>query len=140
MTPPFPPSSQHLAGTHSRIVNQCQLGLAIRLANSFASRLQGLIGYPQIQLKQGLLIKPCSSVHTAWVRYPIDVIFMDKFGLITRIVVSLKPWRMAKAPGWLKSSCMVLELASGQAQALGLEAGMIIRIDYTKLNKQVFGY
>jgi uncharacterized membrane protein (UPF0127 family) len=47
-------------------------------ARSFLARLRGLMGHPGLEAGQGLLIEPCSSVHSFFMRFPIDVIFVDR--------------------------------------------------------------
>lgn len=93
--------------------------LAIRLADGFFSRLRGLLFAPALQPGQGLLIRPCAAVHTAFMTYPIDVVFLDRAWKIRRIVPCLLPWRAAAFPG----AYQTLELAAGEAARLGLQAG-----------------
>lgn len=93
--------------------------LAIRLADGFFSRLRGLLFAPALQPGQGLLIRPCAAVHTAFMTYPIDVVFLDRAGKIRRIVPRLVPWRTAAFPG----AYQTLELAAGEAARLGLAVG-----------------
>ncbi|MDP2109564.1 MAG: DUF192 domain-containing protein [Thiobacillus sp.] len=93
--------------------------LAIRLADGFFSRLAGLLFSPPLQPGHGLLLVPCAAVHTAFMRYAIDVVFLDRAGKIRRIVPRLVPWRTAAFPG----AYQTLELAAGEAARLGLQAG-----------------
>jgi len=93
--------------------------LAIRLADGFFSRLRGLLFAPALQPGHGLLLVPCASVHTAFMAYAIDVVFLDRAGRIRGIVPRLKPWRAAAFPG----AYQTLELAAGEAARLGLQAG-----------------
>lgn len=93
--------------------------LAIRLADGFFSRLRGLLFAPALQPGEGLLIRPCAAVHTVFMRTPIDVVFLDRRGVIRKIVPRLKPWRAAGYPG----AWQTLELAAGEASRLGLQAG-----------------
>jgi uncharacterized membrane protein (UPF0127 family) len=95
------------------------LPLAIRRADGFFSRLRGLLFSPDLKPGEGLLLVPCASVHTAFMRTPIDVVFLDRAGKIRRIVPRLKPWRAAAYAG----AWQTLELAAGEAARLGLQAG-----------------
>lgn len=95
------------------------LPLAVRRADGFFSRLRGLLFAPALKPGEGLLLVPCASVHTAFMRYPIDVIFLDRAGRIRRIVPRLAPWRAAASIG----AHQTLELAAGEAARLGLQAG-----------------
>lgn len=94
-------------------------GLAIRLADGFFSRLRGLLFVPALHPGQGLLIRPCAAVHTAFMAYAIDVVFLDRAGCIQKIVPRLKPWRTAAFPG----AYQTLELAAGETARLGLQTG-----------------
>lgn len=93
--------------------------LTVRRADRFASRLAGLLFSPPLPPGHGLLLVPCASVHTAFMRYAIDVVFLDRAGRICRIVPRLAPWRAAATIG----AYQTLELAAGEAARLGLQAG-----------------
>lgn len=71
------------------------LATAIAFAVTRASRRQGLLGRDGLAPSSGLLLKPCSAVHTAFMRFAIDVIFIDRAGTVTRVVRGLRPWRIA---------------------------------------------
>lgn len=79
-------------------------------------RMRGLLGRPPLQDNQGLLIRPCSSVHTFGMRYPIDLIFLNKNGRITKLVHALRPRRLA----WSWGAHMVVELPGGTLSQLDL--------------------
>lgn len=96
--------------------------LSIRRADRFFSRLAGLLALPRLQPGQGLLLVPCASVHTAFMGYAIDVVFLDRAGIVQKIVPHLQPWRMAACAG----AHQTLELAAGQAEALELVAGQAL--------------
>ena len=72
-------------------------------------RMRGLLGKPQLLRNQGLLIEPCSSVHSFGMHYPIDLIFLNKNWKITKLVHSMKPCRLA----WSWGAHMVIELVGG---------------------------
>jgi uncharacterized membrane protein (UPF0127 family) len=93
--------------------------LKISVAASFADRGRGLLGRSGLDLDQGLLIVPCSSIHTMFMQFPIDAVFFDREGLITNLVVHLQPWRFAW--GGRGNSC--LELASSGAARHGFRVG-----------------
>lgn len=84
--------------------------------------MRGLLGRPPLTSDEGLLIVPCSSVHTVGMKYPIDLIFMDKHWHIVRIVHALKPCRISIAKG----AAMVVETMAGTVDNLGLKPGMIL--------------
>lgn len=99
--------------------NQRDTPLAIRRADRFFSRLIGLLFAPALQPGEGLLLAPCASVHTAFMGYAIDVVFLDRAGTIKKIVPRLAPWRAAGCA----NAHQTLELAAGEAARLGLQAG-----------------
>lgn len=93
--------------------------LTVRRADHFFSRLAGLLFSSPLQPGDGLLIVPCSAVHTAFMRFTIDVVFLDRAGLILKTVPHLKPWRAAACHG----AYQTLELAAGEVQRLALAVG-----------------
>ena len=99
--------------------NPFPLPLSIRRADRFFSRLRGLLFAPPLPPGHGLLLVPCASVHTAFMRYPIAVVFLDRRGVIRRIVPRLAPWRAAAYVG----AWQTLELAAGEASRLRLTVG-----------------
>jgi uncharacterized protein len=95
---------------------------ALRLyhAHTFAQRLGGLLVRERLREREALVLAPCASVHTCFMRYSIDVVFVDKTGCVLKLVEQLAPWRAALC--WRAHA--VLELAAGQARAQGIELGM----------------
>lgn len=94
--------------------------LTVRRADTFFSRLTGLLFSPPLCPGEGLLIAPCAAVHTAFMRFTIDVIFLDRAGRIKKIVPHLQPWRAAACA----EAHQTLELAAGEAKRLGLTPGL----------------
>ncbi|MBA3065678.1 DUF192 domain-containing protein [bacterium] len=99
----------------SRLYNtngKCLLG-DVEIADTFLSRLKGLLGRKKIEKGYGLLLKPCASIHMFFMRFPIDVFFLqEKNGSYKLLCAArnVKPWRMAFAPGGTDA---VLETAPG---------------------------
>ena len=75
-------------------------------------RLRGLLGRPALAPGQGLLIRPCRGVHTCFMGYPIDVLFLDRSGTVVALYARLRPWRMTAVIG---GAYATLELAAGRA-------------------------
>jgi len=92
------------------------------VADRTLSRMRGLLGRSGLGPGEGMLIKPAPSVMTFFMRFPIDVVFIDKAQTIVKIAHSLVPWRTAGARG----AVAALELPAGTAAALGLEPGMTL--------------
>jgi uncharacterized membrane protein (UPF0127 family) len=95
-------------------------GLHIEVASSFLQRLKGLLGRADLSANEALLLAPCSNIHTAFMRFPIDVVFLDRQGTILAVFDDVQPWRVAAA--WGAHAC--LEMASGAAASRGLRPGM----------------
>jgi uncharacterized protein len=88
------------------------------LADTPVARFRGLMGRKHLADDQGMLLAT-GSIHTSFMRFPIDAVFLDRSLSVVRVVSSLKPWRLAVE--W--SSHAVLELAAGVATRAGVEAG-----------------
>ncbi len=85
----------------------------VRLADSFRARSQGLLGRAGLGSEEGLWIVPCGMIHTFFMRFPIDVVFLDRGLNVRRVVENLKPWRLSP---WVFSAHSVLELPGGFLQ------------------------
>ena len=62
-------------------------------------RARGLLFRPSLEENQGLLITPCNSVHTFFMRYPLDLIYIDKELKVIKAVEDIYPWRMSMSRG-----------------------------------------
>ena len=87
-------------------------GLVIFEAATRRSRLIGLSLIDGLRPDQALLILRCRSVHTFWMRFPIDITFLGKSGEVVRLVAAARPRRLFGAAG----ARAVLETAAGQAE------------------------
>jgi hypothetical protein len=94
----------------------------VRIAKSMWARFWGLMGRRSLPGDEGLWIAPCSSVHTFFMRFPIDVVFLDRGGRVVKIVAAMKPWRAAVGGSGAHS---VLELNAGKA-AGAVEVGDLL--------------
>lgn len=74
--------------------NQKLLSEKIRVADNMVSRLIGLMFRKAPLNSDGLLLEPCNSIHTFFMRYPLDVVFLDRGNRIVKIIRHLSPWRM----------------------------------------------
>lgn len=104
--------------------------LYLRLAASFLSRFRGLMMAAPLHNSQGLLITRCPSVHSAFLRYPIDVVYLDKRGVVTKCVERLRPWRVSfsgvgrdDADKRYARAAHTLELAEGAVAAMDIRPG-----------------
>ena len=91
----------------------------VRTAQSFFFRLCGLLGTACLPAQQGLLIRPCNSVHTIGMRYAIDVLFLSNELEVVKAVENLPPFRISAC----LASAMVLELPAGTIGRTEIKAG-----------------
>jgi uncharacterized protein len=82
-------------------------------------RMRGLLGRRELPSEEGILLRPASSVHTWFMRFPIDVVFLDDDLSVLRVVPRLGPWRLAAR----RRAAAVLELAAGESERRGIEVG-----------------
>ena len=83
------------------------------------SRMRGLLGRSELPAGEGLLLKPCGSVHMFFMRFPIDIVFLDRELSVVGVVHDLRPWRLAGRRG----AKAALELPAGEAARVGIGAG-----------------
>ena len=89
------------------------------VADTPVSRARGLLGRTELPPGEGLLLRPASSIHMFFMRFPIDAVFLDRELAVVKVVPDLKPWRVAGARG----AKAVLELAAGEAERRGITPG-----------------
>jgi uncharacterized membrane protein (UPF0127 family) len=96
--------------------------LQVRLADGFISRALGLLVGEPLGEAEGLLISPCSGIHTFGMPYAIDVVFVDRQARVVRVCKEVRAGRIRFVPG----ARAVLELRAGVAARLGLTPGVQI--------------
>jgi len=109
-------------GNPIQIVNErtsAVVASAVELADTRAARNRGLLGRDRLEPGSALVISPCLAVHTAFMRFAIDVVFVDRNGCVVRMVRHLTPWRMAAA--W--RARRVIELPAGELHARDVRVG-----------------
>jgi len=82
-------------------------------------RMKGLLGRSELPPGEGLLLRPASSIHTFFMRFPLDAVFLDRDLVVRKVVAAVKPWRLVFA----RRARSVLELAAGEAERRGVAAG-----------------
>ena len=91
-----------------------------KIADSFWKRFVGLMGKKGLGIEEGLYLDKCSSVHMFFMRFPLDIIFLDKNSSVVKVYEGLKPWRVTKIVNKAKS---VVELPKNTIQQKGIEVG-----------------
>jgi uncharacterized membrane protein (UPF0127 family) len=99
----------------------------LRVARGIRERMRGLLGRDRLPPGEGLLIERCSSIHTFFMRFPLDVMFLDRELRVTKVLRNLGPWRLAGAPG---SACVV-ETAAGALDGLDLHPRRALALEGT---------
>jgi uncharacterized membrane protein (UPF0127 family) len=82
-----------------------------------------LLGRDSLAAGSALILAPCSSIHTFFMRFPIDVAFVDREGVILRIAADLRPWRIALA----LRAFAVIEMPGGTFAAADTRVGDALR-------------
>lgn len=95
-----------------RLVNERTenvLATNVELATTRKARRVGLLGRTRLDPAAGLLLAPCCMVHTAFMRFPIDVLFVARDGRALRVLHAVKPWRAVAS----MRAHAAIELAAG---------------------------
>jgi uncharacterized membrane protein (UPF0127 family) len=102
-----------------------EVAARLEIASSSWSRFMGLMGRDSIEPGGGLLLEPCNSIHMFFMRFAIDVLFLDRRGRVKKVMLNLKPWRISPIVFGARS---VVELPSGTLADRGL-VGRTLRVD-----------
>jgi uncharacterized protein len=102
-----------------------ELARTLAVATTLFSRARGLLGRRELPAGEGLLIRPCRGVHTFLMKFPIDLVFLDRDNRIVATVENLRPQRLTKL---LPRARAVLELPAGTIAASGSVAGNRVEI------------
>jgi uncharacterized membrane protein (UPF0127 family) len=101
------------------------LAHGLKKADTFWSRFLGLMPYKHLPKGEGLLISPCQSVHTFFMHFAIDVLYLDSDRCVLAIFPSVKPWRVLP----LKLRCRyVLEVPPGTLRSSHTDVGHCLKI------------
>lgn len=104
------------------INSRCNATIARRVerATSLWARSRGLLGRKELESGSGLLIEPCSGIHTFGMSFPIDAIFLDREGTVVHLIQDMKPMRFSR---YLFRARSVLELPAGTIERTGTRLG-----------------
>ncbi|MDI7278154.1 MAG: DUF192 domain-containing protein [Anaerolineae bacterium] len=106
-----------------RLLNRTRGTIVAReaeVASSWFCRLRGLIGRRQLEPGHGLIIRPCSSVHTFFMAFPIELLFVGEGNQVLRATEAIDPWRIGPiVPG----ARYVVELPAGAVAESQTTAG-----------------
>ena len=80
---------------------------AARLATSLMDRMKGLLGTRSLPAGEGLILRPCTGVHTFFMKFPLDLVFLDRSMTVRKIVRDISPNR-----GGISGCCFQISLNS----------------------------
>jgi uncharacterized membrane protein (UPF0127 family) len=95
------------------------------VARCVAARTRGLMFRGRLAEGEALVIDPCSSIHMMWMRFPIDAVFYNRDGVVTKVARNVKPWIGFAMGG--KGARSVIEMRVGDSA--GIEPGHRLRIE-----------
>jgi hypothetical protein len=102
-----------------------QLISDLKVATSEWARGKGLLGTKSLGPEEALLIPRCNAIHTFFMKFTIDCVFIDKNNRIKAIYPEVKPFRMVW-PVW--GAISVIEFPAGRAKELSLEVGELLHV------------
>jgi uncharacterized membrane protein (UPF0127 family) len=101
------------------------LAEALRRADNFLSRAKGLMGAGSLAAGRGLYLDGDNAIHTCFMRFPIDVAFVDSSGQVLHLIPRLKPWRASRIIWHARG---VFELPAGTIERTRTRVGDHIRL------------
>ena len=120
--------------TQKRLINQTKGGVVlatdVRFATSFFERAIGLMGRASLPRESALFFKgsrwmPCNSIQTCFMRFPLDVIFLDPSMKVRSVARAVQPWRMTKP---VVGAVTAIEMTSGALAANAIEIGDVLHV------------
>ena len=95
------------------------------MADTSSKRRTGLLKHERLEPGEGLWIVPCESVHTFFMKFPIDLVYLDKKRKVRKVSKAVPAWRL--------SACLtahsILELPAGTIEQTGTQTGDVIEIE-----------
>ncbi|GAC1327439.1 MAG: DUF192 domain-containing protein [Candidatus Dormibacteria bacterium] len=99
----------------------------LEIASTSWSRFVGLMGRASLPAGHGLWIEPCNSIHMFFMRFAIDVLFLDREGRVKKVMLGLKPWRVSPIVFGARTT---VELPAGTLADRSLQ-GRLLRLEST---------
>lgn len=111
-----------------KIINKTKntvLASEVIIADSLLKRMKGLLGRKEFKEGQAIILAPCNGIHTFFMRFPIDVLFVDRENMIIALRQAIKPFRLS---AFYRQAKFVIELAAGSLIASGSTKGDILEL------------
>jgi uncharacterized protein len=102
------------------------------IADTMWTRLRGLMGRRELEPGEGLLLRPSGSVHTCFMRFAIDIAFLDSELRVLAVSPGVRPWRLRLQRG----ARAVLELPAGEADRVGIAPGDQLTVECSATNDE----
>jgi len=102
------------------------IGEAIEVAKTASQKVKGLLGRECLEEGQGLLFKGAGSLHTLFMRFPIDIIYTDKKGKVVKLAEAVRPFKVVTAP--LRCH-YAIELPAGAIPASKTQTGDLLEFE-----------
>ena len=126
------PPTQELRARVLNLTRSTVLATCMEVADSGPRRNKGLLGREGLRSGEGLWIVPCEAVHTFWMRFPIDLIYLDNKKQIRKLVSEVAPWRLSAC----LSAQSVLELPPGTIRDTQTEDGDTLEFSIFSLTSE----
>ena len=94
------------------------------VADSPLARMRGLLGRSDLPREQGVLLRPAGSIHTYFMRFAIDVVFLDRELKVLKLASHVHPWKAVRRKG----AKAVLELRAGEIVRRRIEVGDVLEV------------
>ncbi len=123
------PAAQGYRLRVSNRTRNTELATCLEVADTAAKRNKGLLGRERLDPGEGLWIRPCQAVHTFFMRFPIDLIYLDRKNRIRKLASEVRPWRL--------SACLrahsVMELSAGTIRQTQTQRGDALEFSVASL-------
>ena len=103
----------------------------VKLADTWPRRMAGLLGRSSVGHDEGVVLRPAFSIHTFFMRFPIDAVFLDYDLVVLRIASPLRPFRTASCRGARE----VVEIRAGECERRGLRGACEIRCECSRAQR-----
>jgi uncharacterized membrane protein (UPF0127 family) len=100
------------------------------LADSFITRLKGLMFRKTLEENEGMLITPCRQIHTFFMKFPIDVLFINREGIVQEAITDMPSGRVSS---FVKTGISVLEMKAGMIKKYSIDKGSFLEIGKEEL-------
>ncbi|NPV27629.1 MAG: DUF192 domain-containing protein [Firmicutes bacterium] len=107
------------------VTRQVTLASQVELANTFWRRCRGLLGRPEMPHGSGLLLTPCRAIHTCFMRFAIDVLFVDREFQVLFVIEEMQPFVISPK---IPEAKMVIELPAGTVRSSNTRVGDLLKL------------